>query len=378
MNHGTLPWGPRAFWRCLLALVAAMAASLLAFTALVAEADGQSAAADMAPSHSPLSATQGCMECHGKPDLAMTLPSGEKLSLYVDEAAMGQSVHSGKLICTDCHSKIGDYPHRKTQVETRREYSIAQYEACKRCHFSNYTQTLDGIHYRTLEAGNPKAPLCTDCHGSHQVTKPDEPRTRVAESCGSCHQEIATAYQASVHGIALEKEGNPDVPTCTDCHGTHLIKDASATSFRLDSPEMCAKCHANATLMAKYGLSPNVFKTYVQDFHGKTVELTKRGDQSGLAEEAVCSDCHGVHDIKSVRQGDAAELKRNIVATCQKCHQDAGSNFPDAWLSHYELSPSKAPLPWLVRTAYALVIPFMVAGLALHLLVDLWRIARNR
>ena len=355
-----------------------MTASLLAWTALAVEADGQSAAGSPIPSLNPLVSTQGCLECHGKPDLSMMLPGGEKLGLYVDESSMGQSVHEGKLICTDCHSKTGDYPHRKVQAADRREYSMAQYETCKRCHFANYTQTLDSIHYQTLEAGNPGAPLCTDCHGFHLVAKPDQPRTRVSESCGSCHQGVAAEYKASVHGTALETGGNPDVPVCTDCHGAHLVKVASSAAFRNGSPEMCAKCHANGDLMAKYGLSPNVFKTYVQDFHGATVELSRRHDRNGRTDEAVCSDCHGVHDIKPVRQGDGAKLRESIVVSCQKCHQDAGASFPDAWLSHYELSPGKAPLPWLVRSAYAVVIPFMVAGLALHVLVDLWRIARNR
>ncbi len=378
MNHGAPPRTIGVQWRWLLALVAAMAASLPGWTARVAQADGQSAAASHPPSGGYLAPAEGCMECHGKPGLSMRLPSGETLSLFVDETAMGDSVHAGKLICTDCHSRVASYPHRKTQAADRRSYSAAQYEACKRCHFTNYTKTLDSIHNRTLEAGNPRGPLCTDCHGYHEVTRPDEPRSNVSKSCGNCHHETTSAYQTSVHGAALEGEENADVPVCTDCHGTHLIRDATTAAFRLDSPEMCARCHADARLMGKYGLSPNVFKTYVQDFHGSTVALTKQHDRNEWTDKAVCSDCHGVHDIKSVKGGNAADLKKYIAATCQKCHSDAGANFPDAWLSHYELSPTKAPLPWLVRAGYALVIPFMVAGLALHLVVDLWRIARNR
>jgi len=121
-----------------------------------------------------------------------------------------------------------------------------------------------------------------------------------------------------------------------------------------------------------------VFKTYVQDFHGATVALTKRQGLDNWTEKAVCSDCHGVHDIQSAKGANAAELKRNVAITCQKCHPGASTNFPDAWLSHYDLTLEKAPLPYLVRAGYTIIIPLMIGGLMLHIVVDLWRMARNR
>jgi hypothetical protein len=308
----------------------------------------------------------------------MDFPSGERLSLFVDQAAMAGSVHQGKLTCTDCHRSITGFPHKKTQADSRREYSMAQYEACKRCHFANYTGMLDSIHYQVLESGKQNAPLCTDCHGYHRVSRPSQPRSQISRSCGQCHGVVYEAYSRSVHGAALIQEENRDVPVCTDCHGTHVIKDPDTASFRVNSPEMCARCHADEPLMRRYGLSAGVFKTYVQDFHGATVALTRQQGADSWTDKAVCSDCHGVHEVKSVRGGDPAEIKGNMLATCQKCHPGAGTNFPDAWLSHYELSMEKASLPYLVRTAYILVMPLMVGGLMLHVLVDLWRIARNR
>ena len=319
-----------------------------------------------------------CMDCHKNPDLSMPLGNGEKLSLFVDEAEMSASVHQGKLTCTDCHSNVTGFPHKKVQFASRREYSIAQYEACKRCHFANYTKTLDSIHYKAMAAGNQNAPLCTDCHGAHNVSVPNQPRSKISQNCGKCHNDVYQAYSKSVHGSALVNGGNPDVPVCTDCHGAHVIREADSASFRLASPEMCARCHSDATLMAKYGLSPNVFKTYAQDFHGATVALTKRQSGDSWTDKAVCSDCHGVHDIKSFKSEDPAQVRKDVMAACQKCHPNASTNFPDAWLGHYELSLEKTPLPWLVRAFYWVMIPFMLIGLTLHIVVDLWRVARNR
>ena len=66
------------------------------------------------------------------------------------------------------------------------------------------------------------------------------------------------------------------MPTCIDCHGVHNIEDPRTAAFRLQSPEMCAKCHADRALMAKYGISTDVFNTYVADFHGTTVAIFEK------------------------------------------------------------------------------------------------------
>ena len=56
--------------------------------------------------------------------------------------------------------------------------------------------------------------------------------------------EIYKDYKDSIHGSALIDENNPDVPVCTDCHGVHNIQDPRTDQFRIDTPEMCANCHA--------------------------------------------------------------------------------------------------------------------------------------
>jgi predicted CXXCH cytochrome family protein len=335
--------------------------------------------ADQAGAAPAPSGPPSCIDCHRNEGLSMEFPSGEKLSLFVDEQEMAQSVHGETLACSDCHTDITGYPHAKVEAKDRREYSMALYEACKRCHFANYTKTLDSMHYKVLEAGNRDAPLCTDCHGYHNVSDPTQPRAKISKSCASCHEETYNTYTESIHGAALVKdENNMDVPVCTDCHGTHVVQDTGAAAFRHDSPEMCADCHADESLMAKYDLSPRVFSTYMQDFHGTTVLFAKKEGSEVGTDKAVCSDCHGVHDIKSFKSGDPAQIRQDILAGCQKCHPDAGTNFPDSWLGHYELSLQSTPLPWLVRAFYTLLIPFMIGGLMLHIAVDLWRIGRNR
>lgn len=319
-----------------------------------------------------------CLSCHGQHDLKMALPSGEILPLYIDAKAFTASIHGNKLLCTDCHTSISGYPHPKREISSRREYSIAQYELCRKCHFDNYTKTLDSIHYKVLSSGGLKAPLCTDCHGAHYVTLPSQPRAKISRTCAKCHQEIYQKYAASVHGRALIEEDNHDVPVCTDCHTAHTIADPRTAAFRLRSVELCSSCHSNKKLMQKYGISTNVVKSYLNDFHGREVALIGEQGKDIWPREAVCTDCHGVHDIQKVNNPDSPVIKANLLNTCRKCHPDATANFPGAWLSHYEPSINKAPLVFFARWFYRILIPFILAGLIVHILIDIWRVVTNR
>ncbi len=48
-----------------------------------------------------------CLSCHNNPDLKMTFPNGETLSLYISLEMLQHSIHSQQGIeCEACHSKI--------------------------------------------------------------------------------------------------------------------------------------------------------------------------------------------------------------------------------------------------------------------------------
>ncbi|MCL4534532.1 MAG: cytochrome c3 family protein [Bacteroidetes bacterium] len=349
---------------------------LLFFALALWLSQGRSTAFAADPQPSP---NDACLSCHKQPTLAITLKSGEKMSLTVDEAAFNASVHGNKVPCTACHSEIASVPHAKLEVNDRREYQLQRYEACKNCHFPEYTKTLDSTHYQQLIGGNRQAPVCTDCHGSHNIGPPDVPRAQISKTCAQCHKDINDQYVKSVHGKALVNgNGNEDVPVCTTCHGVHKMEDPRTARFRLESPELCAGCHANAGMMNKYGISTDVFQTYLKDFHGVTVGFYEKQDLNIWSYEAVCTDCHGVHDMRKVDDPESSVIKANLVKTCQKCHPNATTNFPTAWMMHYEPSPTKFPIVFFVRTFYWIVIPLMVAGVSAHVLLDLWRALANR
>jgi predicted CXXCH cytochrome family protein len=325
----------------------------------------------------PSQETQMCLACHGDQSLSVQLPSGDTQRLYVDYQAFARSVHGNRLQCLDCHTDMTEVPHAPKPFKSPREFTIAYYEQCKRCHFANYTKTIDSVHYPALARGDRTAPVCVDCHSAHTTTRAGQPRAAISKTCAKCHEGVSAIYARSVHGHALE-DGNADVPVCTDCHHSHDIAGPRQRQWRLGTPELCGSCHTNQALMAKYGLTTGVLDTYLDDFHGKTASLqrTESGDASQFA--AICTDCHGVHDITSASDPGSKVMRTNLVKTCQQCHTGATENFPAAWLSHYEPSWQRAPLVYGVKLFYSVMIPFMMAGLLLQILLHLWRVVVNR
>ena len=313
-----------------------------------------------------------CLECHGVPGLTTTLPSGEELYISVDEVTHKTSIH-GRLgyACVQCHTDITEYPHPEITAQTRREYTIEKASQCAKCHPGSLEQNKAGAHQFFMEAGILEAAVCTDCHGSHDVDSLTPPRSNIPQTCERCHSQIYDEYKDSVHGAALIGEGNPDVPDCTTCHGSHGIKGpTSADSFHLYSPQVCAECHANEALMNKYGISTNVFDTYLSDFHGTTVLVFEKIAPDQETNKPVCIDCHGVHNMKKHNDPESQVMKDNLLNTCQKCHPNASENFPNSWLGHYEPSIDKYPVLFFVDLFYKIIIPVTVGGMFVFVVVD--------
>lgn len=342
------------------------------------------------PTSSPLSISdQVCLGCHGTPGLTMTLENGEELELYVSADDHNASIHGKKgYACVQCHTTVGDYPHPPFSALDARDASLQLYQACKRCHSSQYELTQDSVHAVALANGNRQAAICTDCHTAHQVrqlTDPDtgkltqEARVWIPQTCAKCHSAIYEKYLTTVHGSALVGEGNPDVPTCIDCHGVHNIENPTTANFRLKSPQICAKCHTDPQLMAKYGLSTEVLDTYVADFHGTTVTLFEKQSPDADTNKPVCYDCHGIHDIKRVDDPQfGLHISENLLTRCQRCHPDATANFPTAWLSHYIPSREINPIVYYVNQFYKFFIPAVLGGMAILVVLDFAKQARTR
>ncbi len=136
------------------------------------------------------------------------------------------------------------------------------------------------------------------------------------EKCSTCHPETRVEYQNSIH--AREGVG------CASCHGGDpASQDADAAhqgqfddlADRHSIPASCAKCHSDLEMMRPYNLPIDQYAIYMTSPHGLAVAA---GDLRG----AVCSDCHGAHDIRDPADSQSRVHVRNLPATCGECHAD--------------------------------------------------------
>ncbi|MDY6821114.1 MAG: cytochrome c3 family protein [Deferribacterota bacterium] len=335
-----------------------------------------------AKSGSPLNNTSDekeyCLSCH-KNEIQIEFLNGDKLSAKININELSSSVHKD-LQCSDCHYGFSHDLHPRRTFENRRNLSIANADTCRRCHFDKYTMYEDSIHSKLLSKGDERVPLCTNCHGYHEIQEFGEERTKIARKCGKCHDEIYNIYAKSVHGAALFDEHNKDVPNCIDCHTSHEIKNPLTANFRLHIPELCGNCHVNEKIVGKYGLSTKVISTYIESFHGKKTALYLRenGKFDNLEKVATCVDCHGVHNIKSLRYIEEDVLKEKLVKRCRHCHKKASLNFPNAWLSHYIPTFYKTPVLFVIIWFYKFFIIILIVSIILQIFLSIWRYAVSR
>jgi len=355
--------------------------SILALPALLLLAGGAGAQTPESTESSgltePPEAVAYCLMCHSDESMVLELEDGEEMSLFVDAETYMASSHGGDLFCTDCHEGYDDEHPVGATFPSRREYEIASYETCKKCHFDTYNRTLESVHYEYLAAGVDIVPVCTDCHGTHDIADPHQKQAMMSRSCAECHPDVFEVYSQSVHGRALA-EDIADVPACADCHTAHSIEDPTTAGFHLASPELCIRCHGDEERMAPYGIPTEVASTYLADFHGVTASLADPSEVKERHLVVTCVECHGYHDIASPALMPPGAMKARVQEVCQSCHEGAASDFPAAWLSHFRPSLRHAPLVFLVELFYKIFIPFVVLGLILQVMLHLYRIAMSR
>jgi cytochrome b subunit of formate dehydrogenase len=162
---------------------------------------------------------------------------------------------------------------------------------------------------------------CVDCHKS--ANDPKDKNRRLSASCADCHADAAEAYSHSMHSKA-PKPGQAAAANCQDCHGgAHEILAADDTKSPVNHanvPTTCGRCHGQKFLMESNGESAQPFISYQESVHGRATE-------NGSKKAAVCTDCHGAHQILSATDAKSAIYKFNVPATCGKCHTAIADTF---------------------------------------------------
>ena len=253
-----------------------------------------------------------CLACHADATLTKDV-NGKSISLYVDEKKLKHSIHGSMYACVDCHSDVKATVHETPPKKI----------TCVQCHEDADASYARSVHVKASKAGRSPAAGCEDCHGGvHEILAAEDAQSPVNHAnipmtCGRCHgqkflmesngvsAQPFVSYQESVHGRAVES-GSVKAAVCTDCHGSHLIlsaNDAKSSIYKFTVPATCGKCHAE------------IRQTFNQSIHGQAIA---RGN--GLA--PACTDCHGIHSIKSHADPNSPVSGQNISRdTCARCHE---------------------------------------------------------
>jgi hypothetical protein len=197
---------------------------------------------------------------------------------------------------------------------------------CLACHAAQREAATTGVH-------SQHGIRCVDCHGGnaavrslpgahqgHFIGSPNKVQTALL--CGGCHSDPnrmreyglptgqLSQFRTSRHGQLLFGQNNTDAPTCTDCHGTHIIYppyDARSRVYPTNIPGTCANCHSDTKLMAKYHLRTDQLSQFRNSAHG--VGLFQKQNFAS----PTCISCHGAHSA-------LPPTGAQVASVCGQCH----------------------------------------------------------
>jgi protein-arginine kinase activator protein McsA len=200
----------------------------------------------------PSNIPRTCGSCHGNPQVAKKFGLPNVYSMYIDSIHGFALTKNGLLVaasCSSCHGTHRILSHTNPQSRTYRTNIPA---TCGFCHAGPKTAYLAGIHGKQMEAGNAKAPVCSDCHTAHHIVRVQSVSWQMTESatCGSCHQEHLASYLDTFHA-QVSALGYVETAHCWNCHGYHDILPASDPKSTVAPNNLvttCGRCHAGATM----------------------------------------------------------------------------------------------------------------------------------
>jgi hypothetical protein len=241
--------------------------------------------------------------------------------------------------CVDCHQ-----PHKIRNVF----YSLGMANAdCMRCHADEkLLRARDGksmyVSVGEVSHSRHNKIACSQCHSEVNAShvRPCETITHAVD-CTACHDEIGKQYVASIHG-QLNGKNDPNAPTCKECHGTHGVlgkQDPQSSTFAVNVPGLCARCHREGQKAAvRYtGLQHEIIGNYTESIHGTLLK-------NGLTVTATCTSCHTAHQILPRSDPASSVNANNVPDTCGRCHHGIEEQFENS-IHAKRVSGYSKPLP---------------------------------
>lgn len=197
-------------------------------------------------------------------------------------------------------------------------------QSCIECHGeSDITGEIDGREVSTyvdsakFENSIHGEFACIDCHDDIEELPHEFELKKV--DCATCHDDQLEIFAKSIHGVASLERKDALAPKCFTCHGKHDVlppSDPDSKTYIFNIPSTCGMCHKEGTPMTETHDLPehNVVSNYSMSIHGEG--LLRRG----LTVTAVCTSCHGSHNILPHQDPNSKINIANLASTCMTCH----------------------------------------------------------
>jgi hypothetical protein len=230
---------------------------------------------------------------------------------------------------------------------------------------------LESVHATAVSrTGLVSSATCVNCHSAHEVRATNDLRSpvfrkQVPYTCGKCHTGILRDYLEGVHGRAFT-QGIADVPVCTDCHGEHQIRsprDKRSAVYATHVAMTCAKCHDNEQLTEKYKLPKGRLRTFQGTFHGLASAY-------GESRVASCASCHGFHNIRPSSDPKSPINAANLPQTCGKCHGGASAKLSKVKIHVLDTKMTNYAA-YVVQGFYVVMIATVIGSFVIYILADL-------
>jgi predicted CXXCH cytochrome family protein len=211
--------------------------------------------------------------------------------------------------CVQCHLSMGD-PFAVPVKLSAQDIHFQNGLSCHSCHGGDPTVGIekggpaDSMNPRKGFVGKPGrkqiAALCASCHSQPDYMRKYNPQARVDQF---------SEYLTSVHG-KKNQANDPNVATCTDCHGNHgirAIKNPNSPVYATNVAETCGRCHSDAKRMGPYKIATDQAEKYGKSVHGTALMVNR-----DLA-APTCNSCHGNH-------GATPPGVDSVANVCGQCH----------------------------------------------------------
>ncbi len=266
---------------------------------------------------------QECLVCHEDPELKATAPGSSGESMFVDFEELNHSTHENTS-CIQCHT--GASPGHERPCDT-----IPSKVDCSICHAEVVVVFNNSIHGRMDDQGDPDSPTCLDCHimegSKHNILPHDDPNSanhvrNIPDLCGRCHDDGGVADKR-YQGTEKSMVANYK----DSVHGRALNKAGLVVTAT------CVSCHTSHAIQPHDHAESTVNRSRIDETcaqcHYGVDEIFREsihftGERTEEHPLPMCNDCHSSHEIART---DAEGFKQQIVNSCGRCHEEVTESY---------------------------------------------------